>query len=286
MDAIVEAWEAQLKYSCVKRITKAEINSVGPVFSQFDPTMTTQSVKGNFSLAIRCDPPESLAVETGKRQHLSKSYQGATNDTSCASGVHARTDSSLSCGKLAAKRCYAASPIGCCNALYYVLVLCHKVARALVICRYMWPVKLQGSAGMDYGFCMSVYFRSRHISGINASEHGIAFVLHGPCHILSMIGSYKSEKGLTASTGQTSTAGSDVKTHPLANTEAAASLANAATVKEKLRNKMLHDAAAYGTLRMPAVLLCFSNHLPFPCVPPPCSTATNHAASSILHLLL
>lgn len=132
----------------------------------------------------------------------------------------------------------------------------------------MWPVKLQGSAGMDYGFCVSVYFRSRHISGINASEHGIAFVLHGPCHILLMIGSYKSEKGLTASTGQTSTAGSDVKTHPLANTEAAASLANAATVKEKLRNKMLHDAAAYGTLRMPAVLLCFSNHLPFPCVPP------------------
>lgn len=50
--------------------------------------------------------------------------------------------------------------------------------------------------------------------------------------------------------GQSSSEGARVREEPLARTEAAAPLTNAARVKEKLREKMSHDAAAYGTLQV------------------------------------
>lgn len=87
VDTLAEAWEAQQKYSGLKRMTKAEISSMGPVFSLFDPTTKTQPVKGNFSMDIQTHPAEVNAASTGKRQqpvHVSSSAPSNTPDNAGA----------------------------------------------------------------------------------------------------------------------------------------------------------------------------------------------------------
>ena len=72
---LAKAWEAQQKYSGMKRMTKAEINSMGPVFSPFDPSM--RSVVGTLSMANPTKPTDVSAAGTGKRQTLNGNPGGA-----------------------------------------------------------------------------------------------------------------------------------------------------------------------------------------------------------------